>query len=117
MTDPKRGEVWLVDLGLAAKVRPCLVVSITLEEDDRALIAVVTRTTQQRGSRFEVEIALPGMKKGAFDVQNLVTAPRAKFIRKLAKLSLGQMGQIEKALMEWLGIHIKSSNNQPGTSN
>jgi mRNA interferase MazF len=25
---PKRGEVWLVDLGMVAKIRPCLVISI-----------------------------------------------------------------------------------------
>ncbi len=28
MANPNRGEVWLVDLGYAAKVRPCLVFSI-----------------------------------------------------------------------------------------
>jgi mRNA-degrading endonuclease toxin of MazEF toxin-antitoxin module len=27
-TTPRRGEVWLVDLGMVAKIRPCLVVSI-----------------------------------------------------------------------------------------
>jgi len=24
MSEPRRGEVWMVDLGMAAKVRPCL---------------------------------------------------------------------------------------------
>ena len=28
MPDPQRGEVWLADLGLAAKVRPCLILSV-----------------------------------------------------------------------------------------
>ncbi|HEX7788451.1 MAG TPA: type II toxin-antitoxin system PemK/MazF family toxin, partial [Methylomirabilota bacterium] len=28
MAAPGRGEVWLVDLGLAAKVRPALVLSV-----------------------------------------------------------------------------------------
>jgi mRNA interferase MazF len=28
MSSPERGEVWLVDLGYVAKVRPCLVISI-----------------------------------------------------------------------------------------
>jgi len=28
MADPTRGEVWIVDLGLAAKVRPCLILSV-----------------------------------------------------------------------------------------
>ncbi len=30
MTSPCRGEVWLVDLGMAAKVRPALVISLIL---------------------------------------------------------------------------------------
>jgi mRNA interferase MazF len=28
MVNPDPGEVWLVDLGLAAKTRPCLVLSV-----------------------------------------------------------------------------------------
>ena len=28
MRNPERGQVWLVDLGYVAKVRPCLVISI-----------------------------------------------------------------------------------------
>ena len=41
----KRGEVWLVDLGYAAKARPCLVFSIAAEDTDRALTTVVPHTT------------------------------------------------------------------------
>jgi mRNA interferase MazF len=36
MNEPRRGEVWLVDLGMAAKVRPCLVISTGATEQDRA---------------------------------------------------------------------------------
>ena len=45
---PRRGEVWLVDMGYAAKTRPALVLSIPLEEDERALTTVVPHTTSQR---------------------------------------------------------------------
>ena len=44
----KRGEVWLVDLGYAAKVRPCLVFSIEAEDTDRALTTVVSHNERQR---------------------------------------------------------------------
>ncbi len=54
MSSPTRGEVWLVDLGYAAKVRPCLVVSIPVLVQDRALATLVPHTTSPRGSRFEV---------------------------------------------------------------
>jgi mRNA interferase MazF len=49
----------MVDLGLAAKVRPCLVVSVSLEESDRSLVTVVPHTTSVRQSRFEITAASP----------------------------------------------------------
>jgi hypothetical protein len=41
MAHPNRGEVWVVDLGLAAKVRPCLVISVPYEDQDRSLVTVI----------------------------------------------------------------------------
>lgn len=49
-----RGELWLVDLGMAAKVRPALVVSVPADDAERALVTIVPHTTSLRGSRFEV---------------------------------------------------------------
>jgi mRNA interferase MazF len=62
-----RGEVWLADLGIAAKTRPCLVVSVPPELSDRALVALVPHTTSVRGTRFEVAIPKRYLKEGAFD--------------------------------------------------
>ena len=45
MSKAQRDEVWLVDLGMVAKVRPALVLSIALEDQDRALVALVAHTT------------------------------------------------------------------------
>ena len=56
MSKINRGEVWLVDLGMAAKVRPCLVISIPALDDERALVTVVTHTRSKRESRYEVHI-------------------------------------------------------------
>ena len=83
----KRGEVWLVDLGYAAKVRPCLVLSIEAEDTDRALTTNV---------RF--------LKKGAFDAQNIVSISHAKLARKLGSLTDEQMEQVERAVKHWLGL-------------
>ena len=57
MPNPSRGEVWLVDLGYAAKVRPCLVLSIPAADQDRALATLVPHTTSTRihGSRSQSE--------------------------------------------------------------
>lgn len=56
MSSIQRGEVWLIDLGMVAKVRPCLVLSIPPGDDDRVLMTLVPHTTSVRGSRFEVAV-------------------------------------------------------------
>lgn len=109
MSSPLRGEVWLVDLGYAAKVRPCLVVSIPALMQDRALATLVPHTTSLRGSRFEVALKVRFLKPGAFDVQNIITVPHAKLLRKLGVLSAEQLSQVEETLSFWLGFEEKDS--------
>ncbi len=104
MSSPARGKVWLVDLGYVAKVRPCLVISIPALIQDRALATLVPHTTNPRGSRFEVAVKVRFLKPGAFDVQNLVTIPHAKLLRKLGELDSEQLSQVETVLLFWLGF-------------
>ena len=94
----------MVDLGLAAKVRPCVVVSVPVEESDRALATVVARTTSPRGSRFEVPITVKFLRPGVFDGQNMVTIPLAKFLRKLGELSAADLKLVDDAVRAWLGL-------------
>ena len=47
---PHPGEVWLADLGLAAKTRPVVVVSRDDPDPPRALILYVPLTRQNRQS-------------------------------------------------------------------
>ena len=104
MSSPDRGDVWLVDLGYVAKVRPCLVVSIPTLNQDRALTTLVPHTTSSRGSRFEVDVKVRFLKPGAFDVQNIITIPQAKLLRKLGELNSEQLAQVEDVLLFWLGF-------------
>ena len=104
MNQPKRAEVWLVDLGLAAKVRPCLVVSIELQDTDRALVTLVPHTTSVRGTRFESAVPVPFLKPGAFDVQGIITVPSVKLLRRLGSLRPEQLASVESALRSWLGL-------------
>ena len=104
MNAPQRGEVWLVDLGLAAKVRPALVISVPAGDADRALATLVPHTTSVRGSRFEATVSVPFLKSGAFDAQNLVTIPHAKLLRVLGKLNPQQLAGVEAVLRIWLGL-------------
>ena len=65
----KRGEVWIVDLGLAAKVRPCLLLTDYPRENERMLVTVVPHTTSVRGTPSEVIINKGFLKRGAFGIQ------------------------------------------------
>lgn len=100
---PVRGEVWLFDLGMVAKVRPALVVSVPYGDLDRALITIVPHTTSLRGSEYEVSIHVSFLKPGAFLVQNIATYPTVRALRKLGTLKPDQFGAVNIALLRWLG--------------
>ena len=100
----RRGEVWQVDFGLAAKVRPALVLGCDVADQDRVLVAVVYHTTALRGSRYEVAMRVPGLTPGGFDAQNLYTVPAVKLIRRRAVLSPDQLQQVELCVKLWLGL-------------
>ena len=104
MIEPRRGDVWLVDLGMAAKVRPALVVSVPANDTDRALVTLVPHTTSVQGSRFEAPVSVPFLKPGAFDAQNLITIPHAKLLRVLGKLNSEQLAAVEVVVRSWLGL-------------
>ena len=100
---PARGEVWQFDLGMAAKVRPVLVVSVPYAENDRALITIVPHSTSVRGSQFEVPVHAPFLKPGAFLVQNVATYPNVRAMRKLGVLRTSEFQRVFDALLRWLG--------------
>lgn len=50
----RRGEIWLADLGLVQKARPCLILSVAFLDHERAVVSYVPRTTARRNTRFEV---------------------------------------------------------------
>ena len=104
MRAPPRGEVWLVDLGLTAKIRPCLVLSVPFGETDRSIVSLVPHTTSVRDSRFETAFPVRFLKSGAFDAQGLVTVPVNYLVRKLGVLSARQIEEVERAVCLWLGI-------------
>ena len=109
MKSPQRGEVWLVDLGMAAKVRPAVVISVPADDADRALVTLVPHTTSPRQSRFEVAVSLPVLRAGVFDAQNLITIPHAKLVRVLGRLSGAQLAAVERGVCTWLGIPTTKS--------
>jgi mRNA interferase MazF len=101
---PDRGDVWLSDLGYAAKVRPCLVLSVPPEPQDRVLVSLVPHTTSVQRTRFEVSIPKRFLKPGVFDAQGLVSVAQTRLVRRLGKLHPGELALIEEAVKLWLGL-------------
>jgi mRNA interferase MazF len=99
-----RGEVWLFDLGMAAKTRPVLVVSVAFGDVDRAIVTAVPHTTELRGSPLEISVPVPFLQRGAFLVQGVSTYPKAWAIRKLGVLKPEQMAAVMVGLQSWLGL-------------
>jgi mRNA interferase MazF len=104
MPTASRGEVWQVDLGLAAKVRPALVLSVPFLDQERALYAIIPHTTAPRGTRFEVSLTVPGLETGVFDVQGLRNIPPHVLVRRRAVLTPEQLTAVETAVKLWLGL-------------
>ena len=94
---PKRGEVWLFDLGMTAKTRPVLVVSVEYGDQDRAIVTVVPHTTEIRQSPFEIPIKASFLHAGAFMVQGVATYPKAWAIRSSESFNPFKWRQLQTA--------------------
>ena len=51
---PRHGEVWLMDMGMAAKTRPGIVLIADNLNAPRSLVIHIPITRQNRGSELEV---------------------------------------------------------------
>jgi len=87
------GEVWLADLGLAAKTRPVVIVSRPDPDPPRALVLYVPLTTQSRNSSYEVPIPRLGFldRESLANVQGLGSLPSVRLERRLGKLPDGAL--------------------------
>lgn len=98
--NPRPGEVWLADLGLAAKLRPVVIVSRDDPDPPRALIIYVPLTTQSRQSRYEV--VLPKQRfldsDSVANVQGIGSLPKARLERRIGKLPNDVMSEIKRAI-------------------
>ncbi len=98
--NPKPGEVWLADLGLAAKTRPVIIVSRFDPNPPRSLVIYVPLTTQNRKSPYEVEIPnLPFLDKTSVaNVQGLASLPLVRLEKKIEVIPDAVMKDIKNAL-------------------
>jgi mRNA-degrading endonuclease toxin of MazEF toxin-antitoxin module len=100
----RRGEIWLVDLGMVQKTRPVVILSVAFLDHERAVVTYVPRTTLLRNTRFEVPHQARGFDPGAFDAQGLGGVPVTKLIGPLGILDATTAQRVEIAVKSWLGL-------------
>jgi len=104
MPKARRGEIWIADLGMVAKVRPVLILSVEYRHNERAVVTCVIRTTSVRGTPYEVPHEERGMPAGAFDAQGIASIPDIKLERRLGVVNEETLLKVEDAVCAWLGF-------------
>jgi mRNA interferase MazF len=98
------GEVWMVDFGMAAKVRPALLLTGEPATDELDLVTVLLHTTALRGNRWELNIPKPFLKPGAFHLQQVQTLSTVKLARRIGLLNAEEMKSVRAALAQRFGM-------------
>lgn len=97
---PTPGEIWLADLGMAAKTRPVLIVSRRDPSPPRALIIYVPLTSQNRASPYEVP--MPNLaflrQESTANVQGIASLPVTRLERKLGQVPAEVLDKVKQAL-------------------
>lgn len=104
MARPAAGEVWRVDLGLAAKVRPCLVVSDYPADDELALVLVIPHTTAVRRNRWEVASSVSFLKDGVFHLQQIQPVSLRRLEARLGVVPLEEFRALKRRFAELLRL-------------
>lgn len=99
------GEVWMIDFGMTAKVRPALLLTGNPADHELDLVTVVLHTTALRGNPWEVTIPKPFLRQGAFHLQQIQTVSTVKLERRLGALAEDEMNRILDKLAGRLGYN------------
>jgi mRNA interferase MazF len=101
------GEVWWVDLGLSAKVRPALVLSDFPADNELALLVIIPHTTALRGNRRELDVPKPFLKApGIFHLQQIQPISLARFESRLGALTPGEFKLVKEPLVRLLNLGV-----------
>ena len=101
------GEIWWLDFGLAAKVRPALILSDFPDDDELALLVVIPHTTAIRGNRWEISIPKPFLKNpGVFHLQQIQPISLARFEARLGALTPDELNAVKSNLISLLNLGV-----------
>lgn len=106
MTSFDRGDVVIVDLGMAAKVRPCVVVSANSPGRPRNMSVVLPMTTEVRGGDFEIAFTKPAWLRQAsvINLLGIADVDNSRVERRVAAFPADKMQEIESKLRRLLGL-------------
>ena len=100
--NPRHGEVWLVDMGMAAKTRPGVALIADNLNAPRSLIIHNPITRQNRSSELEVPLGhLPFLdQESVANVQAIGSLPSVRFEKRLGILPAADLETVKQALMK-----------------
>ena len=98
------GEVWLIDLGLVAKTRPCVILSDYPTDEELALVVIVPHTTALRHNRWELNLPKPFLKPGAFHLQQIQAVSIVRLEKRLGRLSADEFKLMKNTLVGLLQL-------------
>ena len=107
MANFKRGDVVLVDLGMIAKVRPCVVVSIAKPDSERNMSVVVPMTSEIRNSECEIPFSKPPWLKqtSVINLLGIAGVDNSRIERRIAAFPPQKMEDITRGLTRLLGLY------------
>ena len=91
----------MIDLGMVAKVRPCVLLTDYPPDDELALVTVLPHTTALRGNRWELAIPKPFLKPGAFHLQQIQSVSVARLERRLGALTAEEWRTVQDRLADF----------------
>lgn len=100
--NPRHGEVWIVDMGLAAKTRAAVVLIADNLNAPRSLIIHIPITRQNRGSELEVPLGhLPFLdSESVANVQAIGSLPSVRFEKRIGVLPEADLKSVKAALLK-----------------
>lgn len=94
----------MIDLGMVAKVRPCLLLTNYPADDELALVTVLPHTTALRGHRWELVLPKSFLKPGAFHLQQVQSVSVSRLERRLGVLTTEEWHTVQDRLTDFLGL-------------
>ncbi|MEQ2009678.1 MAG: type II toxin-antitoxin system PemK/MazF family toxin [Limisphaerales bacterium] len=98
--NPRHGEVWLADMGIAGKTRPVVVLLADEVPVERTLIIYVPVTRQARGGPLEVALGHLSFldHESVANAQAIGALPRVRFEKFLGTLPAADLAKVKDAL-------------------